>query len=54
MYVKYSSDFTSNDNGWGSFDDVTETGAVDGYLGGLDGNLRLATGSAYWSNIGVV
>jgi uncharacterized protein YodC (DUF2158 family) len=44
-YVKYSSDFTSNDNGWGSFDDVTETGAVDG-IGGLDGNLRLAIGSA--------
>jgi hypothetical protein len=44
-YAKYSSDFTSNDDGWGSFDDVTETGAVDG-IGGLDGNLRLAIGSA--------
>jgi hypothetical protein len=28
-----TSDFTSNDNGWGSFDDVTETGAVDGIAG---------------------
>jgi len=44
-YVKYSSDFTSNDNDWGHFDDVAATGAVDG-IGGLDGNLRLAIGSA--------
>ena len=44
-YVKYTSDFSAGDNGWGSFDGVTETGNVDG-IGGLDNNLRLAIGSA--------
>jgi len=44
-YVKYTSDFSAGDNGWGSFDDVTETGNIDG-IGGLDDNLRLAIGSA--------
>jgi len=44
-YVKYTSDFSSGDNSWGSLDDVTETGNIDG-IGGLDNNLRLAIGSA--------
>ena len=44
-YAKYTSDFSAGDNGWGSFDDVTETGNIDG-IGGLDNNLRLAIGSA--------
>jgi hypothetical protein len=44
-YAKYTSDFSSGDDSWGSFDDVTETGNIDG-IGGLDNNLRLAIGSA--------
>ena len=44
-YAKYTSDFSAGDNSWGSFDDVTETGNIDG-IGGLDNNLRLAIGSA--------
>ena len=44
-YAKYTSDFSSGDDGWGVFDDVTETGNIDG-IGGLDDNLRLAIGSA--------
>jgi hypothetical protein len=43
-YAKYTSDFSSGDDGWGGFDDVTETGNIDG-IGGLDNNLRLAIGS---------
>jgi len=43
-YTKYTSDFSAGDNGWGSLDDVTETGNIDG-IGGLDSNLRLAIGS---------
>ena len=44
-YAKYTSDFSAGDDSWGSFDDVTETGNIDG-IGGLDNNLRLAVGSA--------
>jgi len=44
-YAKYTSDFSSGDDSWGAFDDVTETGNIDG-IGGLDNNLRLAIGSA--------
>jgi len=44
-YAKYTSDFSSGDDSWGAFDDVTETGNIDG-IGGLDDNLRLAIGSA--------
>ena len=44
-YVKYTSDFSAGDDGWGSLDDVTETGNIDG-IGGLDNNLRLAIGSS--------
>ncbi len=44
-YAKYTSDFSAGDDSWGSFDDVTETGNIDG-IGGLDNNLRLAIGSA--------
>jgi hypothetical protein len=44
-YAKYTSDFSAGDDGWGTFDDVTETGNIDG-IGGLDNNLRLAIGSA--------
>jgi hypothetical protein len=44
-YVKYTSDFSSGDDSWAAFDDVTETGNIDG-IGGLDNNLRLAIGSA--------
>jgi len=44
-YAKYTSDFSSGDDSWGSFDDVTETGNIDG-IGGLDNNLRLAIGTA--------
>jgi hypothetical protein len=44
-YAKYTSDFSAGDDSWGSFDDVTETGNIDG-IGGLDDNLRLAIGSA--------
>jgi len=44
-YAKYTSDFSAGDNSWGSLDDVTETGNIDG-IGGLDDNLRLAIGSA--------
>ncbi len=43
-YAKYTSDFSAGENGWGSLDDVTETGNIDG-IGGLDSNLRLAIGS---------
>jgi hypothetical protein len=55
-YATYTSDFSSGDDSWGAFDDVTETGNIDG-IGGLDNNLRLAIGSAtsqhraYRSNI---
>jgi hypothetical protein len=44
-YAKYTSDFSSGDDSWGSFDDVNETGNIDG-IGGLDNNLRLSMGSA--------
>ena len=44
-YAKYTSDFSAGDDSWGSLDDVTETGNIDG-IGGLDDNLRLAIGSA--------
>ena len=44
-YAKYTSDFSAGDDSWGAFDDVTETGNIDG-IGGLDNNLRLAIGSA--------
>jgi hypothetical protein len=44
-YAKYTSDFSAGDDSWGAFDDVTETGNIDG-IGGLDDNLRLAIGSA--------
>ena len=29
-YAKYTSDFSAGDDGWGSLDDVTETGNIDG------------------------
>ena len=44
-YAKYTSDFSAGDDSWGSFDDVNETGNIDG-IGGLDNNLRLSMGSA--------